>query len=125
MTSPDDLVKLAPCPFCGSKDGPAVYLKHRVVCGGCDAESPSLHDDLGANVAAWNCRAAFASRIASQKDALQTAPVQQALTDAEHRAIWERESRAWAEGRGDNPYLAYGRAIEAVFLDHAGLLKGK
>lgn len=34
------------------------------------------------------------------------------LSDEQHRAIWERESRGWANGRNDNPYLAYGRAIE-------------
>ena len=36
----------------------------------------------------------------------------QPLSDEQHRAIWERESRDWAEGRNDNPYLAYGQAVE-------------
>lgn len=49
--------ELLPCPFCGSKDGPFVYVHHRVVCGGCDTEGPSLHDDMETNIAAWNRRA--------------------------------------------------------------------
>ena len=44
------------------------------------------------------------------KPSLPLLPV--ALTDEQHRAIWERESGDWINARNDNPYLAYGKGVE-------------
>ncbi|MBL0142615.1 MAG: Lar family restriction alleviation protein [Betaproteobacteria bacterium] len=59
---------LAPCPFCGSEDGPALdrlwHEMHRVICSECGAEGPMfenarLHNGKWAKDAAriaWNKR---------------------------------------------------------------------
>lgn len=101
MTDQPKTFELLPCPFCGSKDGPGVWMNHRVVCGGCDAEGPSLHEAMEANVAAWNTRAA--PRV--EREALTLAQLNECARDAQIDFCMGKESSF---------EVAFARHIEAA-----------
>lgn len=93
----DDLVKLAACPFCGGTDifiepdergsgGQWVGPIH-VGCNACKCEQYADEDSDA--ISAWN------RRPAAQKDAPQSAPVQQALTDADLPHHPEPHTHTW------------------------------
>lgn len=88
-----------PCIKCPRATSPTAPTQHAQVehRPGCEALG-----GYGHGVGPCSCGATTPSPQAEK----------QPLSDEQHRAIWERESRDWAEGRNDNPYLAYGKAVE-------------